>query len=184
MRVLQDTGFRIAVPAEPLCCGLTCISTGQLGIARRVLRRTLRSLRPRLEAGTPIVALESSGTLVFRADAPELMPEEKNLRRLAELTTPLTEVLLNRTPDDRQPPHLARAATVQPHWPPTRGPEVRRGHRAHAPGRDHLRRAGTVGRAVRRGVILPLRRLQSGHLGDYVTWLVVGMAVLFVVMAA
>ncbi|MFF4520922.1 complex I subunit 5 family protein [Streptomyces bluensis] len=41
-----------------------------------------------------------------------------------------------------------------------------------------------VGRAVRQRVVLPLRRLHSGHLGDYVTWLVVGVAVLLVVMAA
>ena len=30
---------------EPLCCGLTWISTGQLGVARRVLRRTIAAAR-------------------------------------------------------------------------------------------------------------------------------------------
>ncbi|OLZ74803.1 NADH dehydrogenase [Streptomyces sp. IMTB 2501] len=44
-------------------------------------------------------------------------------------------------------------------------------------------RVGSVGRAVGRGVVLPLRRLHSGHLGDYVAWLAVGVAVFLVVMA-
>ncbi|MCQ4083758.1 FAD-binding protein [Streptomyces sp. RB6PN25] len=115
VRVLEDAGFRIAVPAEPVCCGLTWISTGQLGVARRVLRRTLRVLRPWLEAGTAIVGLEPSCTAVFRSDAPEMMPEDEDVRRLAQQTMTLAEALLNRAPDDWQPPGLARTATVQPH---------------------------------------------------------------------
>ncbi|MBC2904734.1 FAD-binding and (Fe-S)-binding domain-containing protein [Streptomyces cupreus] len=114
-RVLQDAGFRVAVPTEPLCCGLTWISTGQLGTARRVLRRTLRALGPWLEAGTPVVVLEPSCATVFRADAPELMPEDPQVRRLADMTKTLAEVLLDRAQDSWRPPHLARTAVVQPH---------------------------------------------------------------------
>ncbi|WP_225094679.1 FAD-binding and (Fe-S)-binding domain-containing protein [Streptomyces sp. CoH27] len=114
VRVLRDTGLRVAVPAEPLCCGLTCISTGQLKTARRVLRRTLRILRPWLDAGTPVVVLEPSCAAVFRADAPEMMPDDRDVRRLADQAMTLAEVVLNRTPG-WQPPHLARLATVQPH---------------------------------------------------------------------
>ena len=49
--VLEDGGLPVDVPAKPLCCGLTWISTGQLGIARRVLKRTIAALRPALAAG-------------------------------------------------------------------------------------------------------------------------------------
>ncbi|WP_308013709.1 complex I subunit 5 family protein [Streptantibioticus parmotrematis] len=38
--------------------------------------------------------------------------------------------------------------------------------------------------ATGRRVVLPLRRLHSGHIGDYVSWLAVGLAVLLVVTAA
>ncbi|WP_256258299.1 (Fe-S)-binding protein [Saccharopolyspora antimicrobica] len=31
--VLEDAGLRVAVPPQPLCCGLTWMSTGQLGMA-------------------------------------------------------------------------------------------------------------------------------------------------------
>jgi FAD/FMN-containing dehydrogenase/Fe-S oxidoreductase len=41
VRVLEDAGYRVDLPDEPLCCGLTWISTGQLDTAKRVLRRTV-----------------------------------------------------------------------------------------------------------------------------------------------
>src|SRR5699024_9200132 len=66
VRVLEAAGYQVAVPTAALCCGLTWISTGQLATARRVLLRTLRLLRPWLEAGTPIVGMEPSCAAVFR----------------------------------------------------------------------------------------------------------------------
>ncbi|PWI42822.1 FAD-binding and (Fe-S)-binding domain-containing protein [Streptomyces sp. ICBB 8177] len=115
VRVLRDAGFHVAVPDEPVCCGLTWISTGQLGTAERTLRKTMDVLRPWLEAGVPIVGLEPSCTAVFRADAPELMPEDQDVARAAEQFMTLSEVLLNHAPDDWTPPRLTRAATVQTH---------------------------------------------------------------------
>ena len=38
VEVLEAAGWRVRVPDRPVCCGLTWISTGQLGIAKRVLR--------------------------------------------------------------------------------------------------------------------------------------------------
>ncbi len=97
-----------------MCCGLTWISTGQLDTAKRTLRRTTRILRPWLEAGTPVVGLEPSCTAVFRADAPELLPHDTDVQRLADQFHTLAELLVRRAPD-WQPPQLARAATVQTH---------------------------------------------------------------------
>ncbi|MEU9206421.1 FAD-linked oxidase C-terminal domain-containing protein [Streptomyces sp. NPDC048415] len=115
VRVLEDAGFRVAVPTEPVCCGLTWISTGQLTVAEKVLRRTLDVLRPYLEAGTPIIALEPSCTAVFRADAPELMPADQDVQRLAGQVRTFAEHLVHHAPDHWQPPRLARQATVQTH---------------------------------------------------------------------
>ncbi|MDF3287806.1 FAD-binding and (Fe-S)-binding domain-containing protein [Streptomyces silvisoli] len=115
VRVLEDAGFRVAVPARSVCCGLTWISTGQLATAERVLRRTLDVLRPWIEAGTPLVGLEPSCTAVFRADAPELMPENQDVQRLAAQFRTFSELLLNDTPDNWRVPSLARSATVQTH---------------------------------------------------------------------
>ncbi|MGW3354593.1 FAD-binding and (Fe-S)-binding domain-containing protein [Streptomyces bungoensis] len=115
VRVLEDAGFRVAVPAKPVCCGLTWISTGQLPIAKKVLRRTLGVLGPYLEAGTPVIGLEPSCTAVFRADAPELMPADQDVQRLAGQFRTFAEQLVHHAPDDWRPPRLARQATVQTH---------------------------------------------------------------------
>ncbi|CAG7646018.1 FAD-binding and (Fe-S)-binding domain-containing protein [Actinacidiphila bryophytorum] len=115
VRVLESAGFRVAVPHESVCCGLTLISTGQLDRAKRVLTRTAAALRPWIEAGTPVVGLEPSCTAVFRADAPELMPDDQDVQRLAGQFLTLSELLLQRAPQDWSPPVLTRAATVQTH---------------------------------------------------------------------
>ncbi|MER6025962.1 FAD-linked oxidase C-terminal domain-containing protein [Streptomyces sp. NPDC001851] len=115
VRVLEGAGFRVAVPTEPVCCGLTWISTGQLPVAKKVLSRTLGVLRPYLEAGTPVIGLEPSCTAVFRADAPELMPADQDVQRLAGQVRTFAEQLVHHAPDDWRPPQLARQATVQTH---------------------------------------------------------------------
>ena len=48
-RCSRRPGTRCRSPAEPVCCGLTWISTGQLDGARRQLRRSLRRARPGAE---------------------------------------------------------------------------------------------------------------------------------------
>ncbi|MEV5598565.1 FAD-linked oxidase C-terminal domain-containing protein [Streptomyces sp. NPDC052496] len=115
VRVLEDAGFRVAVPERAVCCGLTWISTGQLDTAGRVLRRTLDVLRPWIEAGTPVIGLEPSCTAVFRADAPELMPDDEDVQRLAKQFRTFSEQLVNHAPEGWRPPSLGRSATVQTH---------------------------------------------------------------------
>ncbi|MBN0048760.1 FAD-binding protein [Streptomyces actuosus] len=115
VRVLEHAGFQIAVPTTAVCCGLTWISTGQLATARRVLERSVEVLRPWLEAGTPVVGLEPSCTAVFRADAPELMPDNEDVKRLERQFHNFSEFLLDKAPQGWQPPALARAAIVQTH---------------------------------------------------------------------
>src|SRR5690606_26742785 len=104
----------VTVPAGPVCCGLTWISTGQLGVARAVLRRTINTLRPYLNAGVTVVGLEPSCTAVLRSDARELFPDDPDVRRLRDQTRTMAELLTDRTPD-WQPPPLTGTALVQTH---------------------------------------------------------------------
>jgi Fe-S oxidoreductase len=90
--VLERAGFAVEVPTRPMCCGLTWISTGQLGVAGRMLRRTIRALRPALRAGVPVVVLEPSCAAVFRSDAAELLGSD-DARLLARQTRTLAELL-------------------------------------------------------------------------------------------
>jgi FAD/FMN-containing dehydrogenase/Fe-S oxidoreductase len=112
--VLEDAGYDVVIPTQPLCCGLTWISTGQLAVARRVLRRTVSALSPYLDRGARVVGLEPSCTAVFRSDARELLPSDVGVRRVAERTVTLAELLRSHT-DGWQPPHVDRAAVAQTH---------------------------------------------------------------------
>ncbi|MFF9510937.1 FAD-binding and (Fe-S)-binding domain-containing protein [Streptomyces sp. NPDC014724] len=116
VRVLEDAGFRVAVPPQTVCCGLTWISTGQLVTAKRALRRTVDLLRPWIEAGTPVVGLEPSCVAVFRTDAPELMPQDLDVQRLSRQFRTFAELLLGDVPAKNwRPPRLALNAVVQTH---------------------------------------------------------------------
>ncbi|HEX7745461.1 MAG TPA: FAD-binding and (Fe-S)-binding domain-containing protein, partial [Micromonosporaceae bacterium] len=112
--VLEAAGWRVRVPEQPVCCGLTWISTGQLGIAKKVLRRTVEVLQPQLRAGTRVVGLEPSCTAVFRSDAFELLPDDDDVNRLREQTVTLAELLHNHTPGWR-PPRMPAHALIQTH---------------------------------------------------------------------
>ncbi len=115
--VLERAGFRVEMPVKPMCCGLTWISTGQLGVAERMLRRTVRYLAPSLRAGVPVVGLEPSCTAVFRSDAPELLSDDSDTKLLADQTVSLAEFLLDRAPEaiTAALPGTGRTAIAQPH---------------------------------------------------------------------
>lgn len=74
VEVLEDAGWRVLVPQDPVCCGLTWISTGQLDIAKKVVQRTVHVLSPYLRQGTLILGLEPSCTAVFRFSPAEHFP--------------------------------------------------------------------------------------------------------------
>ena len=112
--VLQDAGFEVVLPSGPVCCGLTWISTGQLGVAKRVLRRSLRSLDEYLRAGVPVVGLEPSCLAVFRHDAPALLPRDPGAQLAKGLTFTLAELLATYAPT-WTPPQVGGDALVQTH---------------------------------------------------------------------
>jgi FAD/FMN-containing dehydrogenase/Fe-S oxidoreductase len=119
VEVLEAAGFTVRIPDKELCCGLTWISTGQLGIAKKVLHRTATALAPYTSAGTPVVGLEPSCTAVFRADAKDLFPKDRDVERLTSVTKTLGELLLERAGDWEVPKLAAtdspRKAIVQMH---------------------------------------------------------------------
>jgi Fe-S oxidoreductase len=112
-RVLESAGYRVIVPPSGTCCGLTWITTGQLGAARRILGRTVRILDRAASAGLPIVGLEPSCTAVLRSDAVELVGGDA-AERVARATRTLAE-LLTATPGWTPPSLSDVTAVAQPH---------------------------------------------------------------------
>jgi FAD/FMN-containing dehydrogenase/Fe-S oxidoreductase len=114
VEVLEDAGWEVTIPTESLCCGLTWISTGQLSVARRTLRRTVDALASHVRAGGLVVGLEPSCTAVFRSDAPEMFPTDQDVRRLRDHTVTLAELLTEHS-DGYSPPRVGGDAIAQVH---------------------------------------------------------------------
>ena len=114
VRVLEAAGYAVQITAEPVCCGLTWISTGQLDGARRQLRRSLGALGPALRDGVPVVGLEPSCTAVLRGEVTELLPDDPRASRAKAATRTLAELLTGA--GDWEPPDLGGVrAVAQPH---------------------------------------------------------------------
>ena len=91
VRVLTAAGFGVTIPRTPVCCGLTWLTTGQLGQARRTLRGTLDALSA--DDGQQVVVLEPSCAAALRVDGPELLAGDPRARQLADRVTTLAELL-------------------------------------------------------------------------------------------
>ncbi|MFC8951169.1 FAD-binding and (Fe-S)-binding domain-containing protein [Streptomyces sp. NPDC057101] len=143
VRVLEAAGLGVTLPQGWVCCGLTYVSTGQLGAARRVMRRTLDVLEgvegaaggtegaegavgPVGSVGSvgtvagvsgaigPIVVLEPSCAATLRSDLPELLPDDPRAARVAASVRTFAEALETLAPD-WEPPRLGRPVTGQTH---------------------------------------------------------------------
>ncbi|MFJ2374646.1 FAD-binding and (Fe-S)-binding domain-containing protein [Streptomyces sp. NPDC087769] len=112
VRVLEAAGRHTIPAGRGLCCGLTYVSTGQLGKARKVMRRTLDRLGGTL--GTPVVVLEPSCAATLRTDLPELLHDDPRAAELASSVRTLAQYLEQYAPD-WQPPRLDRPVTGQTH---------------------------------------------------------------------
>jgi hypothetical protein len=91
-----------------------------LDLAKRQLREIMRTLRPAIEAGVPIIGLEPSCVSVFRDELYNLFPTNQDALRLRGQVVTLGEFLAQRNRGDGgdrrfSPPTLARRAIVHGH---------------------------------------------------------------------
>ena len=118
VEVLAHAGYHVIIPDQRTCCGLTWITTGQLGGARNRLRRLLQVLGPYADRGIPIVGLEPSCTAVLRSDLLALLPNDPRTQPVSSAVHTLAELLDNRagSPHGWRPPDLSGLEIiVQPH---------------------------------------------------------------------
>jgi FAD/FMN-containing dehydrogenase/Fe-S oxidoreductase len=91
LTVLTAAGYDVVVPRSPVCCGLTWMTTGQLGTARSVLRRSLCA--PELAGDDPVVVLEPSCAAALRVDAPHLLGHEDAVPQVGSRVRTLAQML-------------------------------------------------------------------------------------------
>jgi Fe-S oxidoreductase len=83
-----------------------------LDLARRYLERVLGTLRDEIRAGTPIVGIEPSCIAVLKDEAPKLVPNDEDVKRLCKQSFHLAEFLCR---DGYVPPRLTGRALVHGH---------------------------------------------------------------------
>ncbi|ROR72474.1 FAD-binding and (Fe-S)-binding domain-containing protein [Bogoriella caseilytica] len=120
LAVLREAGYDVVLPDQPVCCGLTWTTTGQLDGARARLRTLLDVLGPLAAEGVPIIGVEPSCTAALRSDLVELLPDDPRSREVAGSVRTLAELLTAPAPqgprEDWQPPSLEGVEVVaQPH---------------------------------------------------------------------
>lgn len=115
VEVLERNGFAPIV-APDVCCGLTWITTGQLGGAKKRLRKLLGALAPFAANGIPIVGVEPSCTAVLRDDLLDLLPDDPRSALVCHGTLTLAELLSTVPPAELDLPSLEGVTVVaQPH---------------------------------------------------------------------
>jgi Fe-S oxidoreductase len=113
-RVLVSAGMHVTVPQRGVCCGLTWITTGQLGVARRVLRRSLASITSYVGSDVWVVGMEPSCTAALRSDVKELFPDDPAVQWLASRVLTFAQAL-DRLAAPNWAPHVDRTTISQTH---------------------------------------------------------------------
>jgi Fe-S oxidoreductase len=113
VEVLEHAGYQVTIPEASLCCGRPLYDFGMLDTAKQLLNELLRTLRPHIVAGTPIIGLEPSCVSVFRDEMTNLLPKNLDAIRLKEQVFLLSEFLVKKA--NYHPPQLKRKAMVHGH---------------------------------------------------------------------
>ena len=114
VKVLEHLGYQVIIPSKRVCCGRPLYDFGMLDLARRYLEETLACLKPQVDAGVPMVALEPSCCSVFRDELTEMMPNRNEAKNLRRQTFTLSEFLAENVERSRIP-RMKRKAIVQEH---------------------------------------------------------------------
>jgi len=112
VEVLEDAGFRVEVPEQPLCCGRPLYDYGMLDLAEAYLRKVLSALREEIRAGTPVVGIEPSCVAVFKDELLNMRPNDEDARRLSQQTYHFAEFVHH---VGYEPPPLHRKAVLHEH---------------------------------------------------------------------
>jgi Fe-S oxidoreductase len=114
LEVLESAGFSVHVPMQNLCCGRPLYDYGFLDLARQRWTEILRTLRPYIRAGVPMVVLEPSCWAAFKDELPDMVTNSPDAPALRALTFTLSDFLRLRG-ELSTLPKLARKALVHGH---------------------------------------------------------------------
>jgi Fe-S oxidoreductase len=95
LEVLDRNQVKTACVRGLQCCGMPAWETGDLEAVRRQAANNLRVLKPFIDAGAKVVAINPTCAMMMRREYPELLPEAQRpeARKLAELVRDPSELL-------------------------------------------------------------------------------------------
>jgi len=114
VEVLEHAGFAVELTPDGVCCGRPLYDFGMLKIAKRLTRRNLELLGPRLSQGARIIGIEPSCIAAFRDETGNLFPSDEDARRLKAQTYTLAEFLAQHAPE-LELPRVHGRVVVQGH---------------------------------------------------------------------
>jgi glycerol-3-phosphate dehydrogenase subunit C len=95
LEVMDRNQVKVACVKGLQCCGMPAWETGDLEGVRRHAAHNLKVLRPFVEAGRKVIAINPTCAMMMRREYPDLLPEAQRAeaRRLAELVRDPSELL-------------------------------------------------------------------------------------------
>ncbi len=95
LEVLDRNQVKTACVKGLQCCGMPAWETGDLETVRRQAANNLKVLKPFVEAGAKVIAINPTCAMMMRREYPELLPEalRPEARKLAELVRDPSEFL-------------------------------------------------------------------------------------------
>lgn len=92
--VLARNGVETEV-VYPTCCGMPQIEHGDLASVAERARRIAGEMRPWIDKGFDVVALVPSCALMMKFEWPLILPEDEDVRRLAEASFDISEYIVD-----------------------------------------------------------------------------------------
>ena len=94
LAVLAKNGVEVEV-AYPQCCGMPQFEQGKLDDVAGAARNVAKALLPYVDKGYDVVALVPSCALMLKFEWPLLLPEDEQVKRLAQATFDVTEYVVD-----------------------------------------------------------------------------------------
>jgi Fe-S oxidoreductase len=93
VKLLEAAGFEVVIEERRVCCGRPMLSKGLVTEARRMAKRNVSLLARYARDGVPIIGSEPSCILTLRDEYPDLLPEDADMRAVADHAYMIDEFL-------------------------------------------------------------------------------------------
>ena len=93
LKVLSKNGVKAEV-VYPGCCGMPQLEQGDIARVAEKARSTAQALKPYVQAGKDIVALVPSCALMMKFEWPLILPDDPDVKALAQATFDITEYVV------------------------------------------------------------------------------------------